>query len=1372
MPSLTSFDGTSGSVINKREGGEAGDAATASSTTRKPNPLKEASFLSKMFFSWPYPLLKLGMQRPLEENDLPDIPLSDTSAYNLQVMTDMWNREMERAKQRAAKRKGTATGGTTVAPSLHRAFVIDFLRTVWYVQPLMFCSSTAKLMQAVALGLLLETFEATEPTNQGYIWAAVLVVCGAVILFEHHHVFFITWRKGMQYRIACIAAIYAKALRLKSTAGVQSASTGKVLNIASNDVERFLLATLFISYGFWAPVQSLAILGLGVKLIGTSFAAGYGLLVCGFVPLQFYLSQRFATLRSRVASITDRRVTLVSQAVAGVRVMKMNGWERQFETRIADVRLKEITEIQRANRLKALNEAVFFSANVVVSIVIFLVHIAMGGQLTPRNVYTTMVLINVLQIELTKHLSLAVMGVSECWVSIGRIRKYLAYPELDCSHTGMCSEEGGEDGGATEAKDDETDSSAKETGPVVRISISNATCYWNGNGNRRKRLSKSDDATEEERESASDPFAIVALDKVSLKIHKGELTCIIGRVGCGKSALLQMLAGELEIQSGNIDRIYQSLAYAAQDPWVMDGTVKENILMGENFEEEWYGKVVAACSLLTDFDQLRDGDLTIVGDRGVQLSGGQRARIGLARALYRDADVLLLDDPLSAVDSRVGRVIFYDAIQNLAVSRNKCVVLATHQHQFIHDQRCVLMASGRIDCVGSYDECVAASMGKLSKSLYNAEDSTVSDAANLGDAVERDDVKQGKGTVSVDASTKTGSDDETGETKMQGVVKFTTYKKYSEAMGGIAVGIFLIVLFSITQASVAGTIAALGLWSEKPANEQTSRQILGIVIGLGLCVVTLAIVRAFSSFSLLIKASRKLHDTMTVAVLRARIEFFDTQPLGRILNRFSADVGSNDDMLPTTSFDFAMCFFLCLGAMITTLITLPYTFLAVPPLLWYFIWVRRIYVTTTRELKRLEGLARSPMFAMLGEALGGVATMRANGATDYFRTKFENAHNAHTRAFFSFIASSRWVGFRMDAIMTLFISCATFLAVIFNTQGLLSVDPAILGLALTMLLQLSGLFQWAVRQSAEVVNLMVSVERVSEYGDLPPEAALTCPEDDPGWPRQGSIEVKDLSVRYRSKLPLSLKNVSFKIESGQRIGVVGRTGSGKSTLIQALFRLLEAEEGKIVIDGVDIAGLGLHKLRTSMSVIPQTPTLFSGCTIRENLDPFDQYGDRDIRSALLDASMVDAIEEQAEGLDSIVAEGGSNFSCGQRQLLCLARAILRKSPILVLDEATANVDSRTDALLQEAVKKSFDGATILSVAHRLDTVIEYDKILVLGAGQVVAFDSPHRLSLEENGVFASMIDDTGKGMANNLRRRASRASLVGLVDAVGKMGAS
>jgi len=328
-----------------------------------------------------------------------------------------------------------------------------------------------------------------------------------------------------------------------------------------------------------------------------------------------------------------------------------------------------------------------------------------------------------------------------------------------------------------------------------------------------------------------------------------------------------------------------------------------------------------------------------------------------------------------------------------------------------------------------------------------------------------------------------------------------------------------------------------------PADKQGDQKIILIIVGLGLVTLVLSTIRAFGSFSLLVKASRVLHDRMTASVLRARIEFFDTNPLGRILNRFSADVGSNDDMLPTTMFDFLMCAFLCLGSLITTLSVLPYTLIALPPLMFYFIWVRRIYVTTTRELKRLEGLARSPIYAMLGEALGGIATMRSNDAMGYFRKKFEDVHNAHSRAFFSFIGASRWVGFRMDSIMFLFISVATFLAVLFNTQAWFPVDPSILGLSLSMLLQLSGLFQWAVRQSAEVVNLMVSVERVSEFGNLEPEAALTKPDDPKCWPKEGSIAIKDLSVRYRSVLPLSLKRVSLTIAAGERVGVVGRTGS-------------------------------------------------------------------------------------------------------------------------------------------------------------------------------------------------------------------------------------
>lgn len=414
-----------------------------------------------------------------------------------------------------------------------------------------------------------------------------------------------------------------------------------------------------------------------------------------------------------------------------------------------------------------------------------------------------------------------------------------------------------------------------------------------------------------------------------------------------------------------------------------------------------------------------------------------------------------------------------------------------------------------------------------------------------------------------------------------------------------------------------------------------------------------------------------------------------------------------------------------------------------------------MFVVTSRELKRIEGLSRSPIYAMLNESICGVATIRSNNAIDFVKSKFQESHDMHSRAFWGFLASSRWLSFRLDFLMFINCSVACVLAVFFGRQDWFRIDPVLFGLAISMLLQIGPIFLWTIRQSAEVVNQMVCVERVSEYSQLESEADLQTEtdEDIPFWPVSGIIQVQNLSIRYRKTLPLSLKGVTFDVPCGKRIGVVGRTGSGKSTLVQALFRILEAEEGKIIIDSVDIATMGLHKLRKCISVINQVPVLFSGCTVRENLDPFNNFSDDEIVNALTDVQMIEAIGALPFGINSQVAESGTNFSVGERQLLCLARALLQKSKILVLDEPTANVDNRTDKLLQDAVNKSFAGSTIISVAHRLDSVIENDLILVLGDGEVLEYGSPSELILL-NGQFASMVNDTGVEMAKELKRRA------------------
>jgi len=1375
--------------------------------------MAQASWWSWLVFRWPYPLLKLGLERPLVETDIPDILPVDSSRYNREYLTELWDRERERCfqKNNPHNNKINNTDGESdflpddshppqhERPSLHRAILADFFRSIWYIQPIMCITAVVKIVQAVYLGSLIESFE--NGAENGYTFASVIVFCGIIILFEHHHVFFVTWRKGMQLRVSCVAAIYEKSLKLSSTHQETNASSGTIMNLASNDVERFLLAALFISHLIWSPLQSIGILVVGWIMMGPAFAVGFCLLIFIFVPFQFYLSNKFAVLRSKIASITDQRVQFVSQAVQGARVMKMSGYEDRFLDRIAKGRKKEVSQISRANNLKALNEAMFFASNIVVSLVIFLVHVMfLGGTLTPGNVYTVFTLVNILQIELTKHVSLGVMGVSEVYVSISRIQRFLEFPEKPSQEPALASDERISSGEIS--KIDNT---------AIAISLKNVDCYWNfvdkqpgatehsSIARAQKAIAKlpqplsvSTTGSEvHDHGSAKDGALTSALSNITLELQTGQLTCLIGTVGSGKSALLQAIVGELPVFQGSISRRYnknnskygknedetegrETISYAAQDPWIMDGTVQENVTMGLPFDRDWYDRVIDACGLRMDFKIFLHGDRTIVGDRGVQCSGGQRARIGLARAIYRDADILVADDPLSAVDARVGKHIFHEALLGLGIQRGKCVVLATHQHQYVHDHRCVLLVGGCLQCVGSYSECVDAAGGKLS----------LQEAANDSSTGDREPIKEGDVQSKPAPTQSTGLEDGNGnqdesdgiqEPKKNhtnnvsepnddskegidsGVVKWETYKNYIRAMGGWWIASFILLTFCVTQGVALWTIITMGRWAELAPQQQGSWNILGLIIVQGSLAIILATFRAFLCFGVTIKASKNLHDEMAKAVLRGKIAFFDTNPMGRILNRFSADVGSNDDMLPQTLFDFSVIFFVVIGAVFTTLITLPFVLLVMPPLLYYFVVVRKIFVTSTRELKRLEGVARSPIFAMMNESLNGIATIRANDAKKYFIKKFEGVHDAHTRAFFSFIAASRWVGFRMDALAFLLMAFVCFLSVLFQTQGWFDVDPAILGLSISMLLQLCSAFQWCIRQSAEIVNQMVCVERVLGYGKIEPEAPLELASDkdlDKSWPHKGAIDVKDVAVRYRPSLPFALNGASFSVPSGSRVGVVGRTGSGKSTIVQTLFRLLEAECGQISIDGVNISEIGLHRLRTSMSVIPQHPTLFSGCTVRENLDVFGLHSEEAVNKALKSAHLSEVISELPKGIDSLVSEGGSNFSVGQRQLLCLARAILSKNKILILDEATASVDRRTDQMLHESLHASFGDATVIAVAHRLDTVIDHDYILVLGQGRVLEFGPPADLLRNQGGAFFTMVEDTGETTANELRQRA------------------
>ena len=1408
-------------------------SSSSSSLTVEPDhhPYTDASWWSRLTFAWPWPLLKLGLERPLTHDDLPPILPDDSSRANLEHLQSIYSPNTVQPPHHQQQQSNRPR------QSLQRALLINFVTSeTWMLQPLIVISFIAKVVQAVCLGFLINVLEEEKDDNDkkghGYYWASGIVVSGLVIVLEFHTFAFASWRKGMQYKIACTAALLEKILTLSSThAETTLASTGRILNLASNDVERFRFACIFGSWLLWAPLQALGIGLLGTLwLLGPAFGVGVAVLCLVFVPLQMYVSHHFAQSRSQIARYTDVRVQCVSQAIRGARVVKTLGGEPAWYHRISQLRRLEVQHLQTALRLRAANEAVFFATNIVVSLIVLVVHVCwFESRLTPGDVFVVFTLVNVMQLELVKHGSLALMAVSECRVSVQRLQDFFEFPQHPKSTLVRTDDDRvrkKEEGNGNSHNNDQNDpaGSSKDafagTGGVVglsqpppevgegtssssalspnknswvMISLQNVSCRWD----HVEPIVPPNHATNRSEKQPLESTIPLALENVSIDFSAGTLTCVIGAVGSGKSALLLLLAQELAVTAGRVvggdspRNAYPTVAYAAQDPWIMNGTLQDNILMGHEYEADWYRHVLESCCLPVDLAQLPRGDQTVVGDRGVQLSGGQRARVGLARALYHRAQLLIADDPLSAVDARVGRHLFQQALQNTARA-GTCVVLATHQHQYIHHTRCVLVDNGRIQCIGSYHACVQASQGTLKEhedATHTTTSSTVNDnTVPIPSTTEKENTsnketdEQGdtaatsiecknestkekagmpNGSSLEDDGNAKQSKAEQEERSKQGLVQFETYMHYMKALGGIGMVIFLLILYTCTQGSVLVTTATMARWAERDAANQQDTDIVATVCAMSALVVFLSVFRAFFSLELTLKASQTLHDRMAMAVLRAKIEFFDTNPLGRILNRFSADIGIADDQLPQTLFDLFVISFIIFGAVLTALTTLPFALAVLPFLVWYFARVRKIFVTSTRELKRLEGVARSPIFAMLSEALSGIATLRANGYISFFRQKFRHAHDSHTRVFFAFLSASRWVGFRMDSIVFLFTSAVSFLAVLVHEEGWFDVDPAILGLALSMLIYLSGVFQWCIRQSAEAVNQMVSVERILEFGNLEPEAALYCNGDNEllakNWPTAGKIEYEGVSVRYRATLPLALRQISFSVPAGARVGVVGRTGSGKSTIVQTLFRLLEAEEGRILIDSQDISKVGLHILRTKISVIPQVPTLFSGCTVRDNLDIFQQHTDDEIRAVLTSCHLTEAVSELPDGWNSIVLEGGSNFSVGQRQLLCLARALLCQNKILVLDEATASVDRRTDQLLQQALQESYRDGTILAVAHRLDTVIDYDFILVLGHGQVLEFGSPAELLMDDDGVFTRMVNDTGEVMSAALREKASTA---------------
>ncbi|CAL5345398.1 unnamed protein product [Camellia sinensis] len=882
------------------------------------------------------------------------------------------------------------------------------------------------------------------------------------------------------------------------------------------------------------------------------------------------------------------------------------------------------------------------------------------------------------------------------------------------------------------------------------------------------------------------------LANINLDIPVGSLVAVVGGTGEGKTSFISAMIGELPPVANASVVIRGSVAYVSQISWIFNATVRENILFGSNFEPARYWKAIDVTALQHDLDLLPGRDLTEIGERGVNISGGQKQRVSMARAVYSNADVYIFDDPLSALDAHVGRQVFNNCIKGELQGKTR--VLVTNQLHFLPQvDKVILISEGMVKEEGTFEELsrsgtlfkkLMENAGKMEEHVDEKESGDeMEDGINLDykSSKPADNGVQNAFPKSVNSKNKRKEGKSVlikQEERETGVVSWKVLKRrwiflYEDALGGLWVVMILFMCYILTEVLRVLSSTWLSVWTKQSGGSSFGSSF-------GPDIMFLVIVTLTNSFWLItssLKAARKLHDTMLQSVLRAPMLFFHTNPIGRVINRFARDVGDIDRNVASSMNMFLSQVWQLLSTFVLIGIVSTISLWAIMPLLILFYAAYLYYQSTSREVKRLDSITRSPVYAQFGEALNGLSTIRAYKAYDRMANINGKSMDNNIRFTLVNISSNRWLTIRLETLGGIIIWFTASFAVMQNGKAENQVAFAsTMGLLLSYSLNITNLLSNVLRQASRAENSLNAVERVGTYIDLPSEAPaiIESHRPPPGWPSLGSIKFEDVVLRYRPELPPVLHGLSFTISPSEKVGIVGRTGAGKSSMVNALFRIVELERGKILIDDCDVAKFGLTDLRKVLSIIPQSPVLFSavvyllhlsrgqyndientrnGCllgTIRFNLDPFSEHNDADLWEALERAHLKDVIRRNAFGLDAEVSEAGENFSVGQRQLLSLGRALLRRSKILVLDEATAAVDVKTDSLIQRTIREEFRSRTMLIIAHRLNTIIDSDRILVLDAGQVMEYDAPEKLLLNEASGFSKMIQSTGAANAQYL----------------------
>ncbi|KAG0197883.1 Multidrug resistance-associated protein 1 [Mortierella sp. GBA30] len=1349
---------------------------------------EKANLFSRLSFNYLQPIISQGFKEPLAAKDIVGMmPRRIKTEFSHELLSQKWNKAVETAKTKGDGRE---------KPSLFWTIMATY---GWNWVPIMIFRIVASTLTYVLPTLLNQLLgfigsyntPTPQPVELGVILAFGMFFASILNSFFMAQYFQETMNLGVEARTALIAMIYRKSLRL-SSAAKQKSTAGEINNHMSVDAERWPDAITFMPMFISIPYELAIALWLLYQQIGWSVFIGLATILL-MMPVQGLVARLFTKAKSQKLEAMDQRIRLMNEILSGIKIVKLYGWEDSFRERVAVFRNRELSMLRRIGTVFSFMSIMFQSMPLLVALVSFSVYASVGGpnfsqgDINPQKIFVSISLFGMLNrpIGMLSHIIAQTIGVT---VATGRIQKFLLAEEVAGSAT-------------------ESIKTLPEDPTVPVVEIKDAVFAWETEGpeiesekekrKREKMEAKKQKQLEKEARKAGKPIPEKpvpvekdygpTLTNINLTITRGDLTAVVGRVGQGKTSLLNAIIGDMYKRQGSV-KVYGRMAYVAQQAWIVNATLRENIVFGNEFDQARYDHILMACGLLPDIEMLPAGDQTEIGERGINLSGGQKQRVSLARAAYENADVYLLDDPLSAVDAHVDQHLWEHLIGPNGLLNGKTRILVTHAiHHLEQADQIVVIKDGEISETGKYDDLMEAH-----KAFYQLiKDYSVNEGKkrkNNKEKGERDDDDTDDDT---DGSTQDGDEKETkalavkkddkaelvAEEKMvHGSVGWSVYTIYARA-ASYKYALLVVCLYVVGQGLQIGTNVWLKYWTSVAGEgRHTVGEFLGVYAALvasfmvmNVTVTYIAMVRAA------VRASTRLHEGLLAKIMRLPMSFFDTTPLGRIVNRFSSDIFSVDELTPWNFINVFVCSTSVLGTIVVIATTTPVFLAIVPPLVVVYLLVQSFYIRSSRALKRIDSVSKSPIYQHFSETLAGVTTIRALAANDRFIADNAVKADIAANAYFSWVVTNRWLQIRLEGLGSIVVLAAALFAVLSRN----SLNSANVGLALSYALSVTQDITWLVRSYCDLNNQLVAVERVDEYSNKNPEAPAETDAPLPeNWPQQGLVEFKNYSTRYREGLDLVFKNISFTVQPGEKVGIVGRTGAGKSSLTLALFRIIEAansywakashngadldsdptkkdeitdlekinieeDGGSIWIDGIDISTVGLTYLRQHLAIIPQDPTLFVG-TVRDNLDPFDELQDAELWEALERAHLKDHISSLAGGLSFKVSQNGDNFSVGQRSLICLARALLRKTKILILDEATAAVDVETDELIQRTIRKEFKDRTILTIAHRIKTVMDSDKILVLEKGSIAEFEAPATLLQRPDSLFFSLAQQAGE----------------------------